>query len=84
MKKLLSILVLSLLFSGSAYAKTYGGIVDTLLNSKDHSYCSKVAKNIKTNKHTASQWYHECRLQLDTFGSFNWKIDFAVHDDNKW
>ena len=49
MKKLLSILVLSLLFSGSAYAKTYGGIVDTLLNSKDHSYCSKIAKNIKTN-----------------------------------
>tara|TARA_B100000989_G_C19486040_1_gene447496 strand:- start:914 stop:1168 length:255 start_codon:yes stop_codon:yes gene_type:complete len=84
MKIILSIIILVLLKISNANAKNYGSLIDSLVNPKDHSYCSKVAKNIDTRYHTASQWYQECRLQLDVFGSFNWKMDFAVHDDSKW
>jgi hypothetical protein len=75
MKKLLGIVVLGLFYSSNASA-SYGSLWDTLMNPKDHSYCSKVVKNIKTGKYTKTDWYYECRLQLELFGNFNWKYQY--------
>ena len=82
MKKLLGIVVLSLLFCNNVLAKTYGGILDSF--TKDHKYCSEIAKSITKNKIKQGHWYNECRLQLDVFGTFNWKMQFGVHDEKNW
>ncbi len=70
-KKIIFILFLTLFFNSNS--KAYGSLWDTLMNPKDHSYCSEVVKNIRTGKYTKTDWYYECRLQLELVGYFNWK-----------
>ena len=74
MKKFLGIVVFSLLLSGNANS----GWLD--LFSKDHKYCGDAARSISKNKNTQETWYKECRLQMDLFGDFNWKIQILKDD----
>ena len=75
MKKLLAIMVLGLLWSGSAY----GFILDMF--SKEHKYCGDVSRSISKNKDTQLIWYQECRLQMKISGEFNWKMELMKDND---
>ena len=75
MKKLLTIMVLSLLWSVSAY----GFILDMF--SKEHKYCGDVARSISKNNYTQELWYQECRLQMKILGEFNWKMQIMKDND---
>ena len=61
-------------------AYSYGGLLDSIINYKDHDYCLEVAKKIRTDQYTRTEWYDECRLQLELFGNFNWKYQYMKQD----
>ena len=75
MKKLLWIVIMILFICGNANS----GWLDIF--SKDHKYCGDVARSISKNKNTQEKWYKECRLQMDLFGDFNWKMQLLEDDD---
>ena len=57
------------------------GILDkkfaSLVNKKT---CLEVAKKIRTAQYTRTEWYDECRLQLELFGNFNWKYQYMKQE----
>ena len=65
MKKLLGILVLSLLLSGNAYAcggDFYTGLFDF---SKEHKICGKYARSLDGDDFQKEDAYCDCRERLD-------------------
>ena len=65
MKKLLGILVLSLVLSGNAYAcggDFYTGLFDF---SKEHKICGKYARSLDGDDFQKEDAYCDCRERLD-------------------
>ena len=75
MKKFLGVVVLGILLTENANS----GLLDIF--SKDHKYCGDAARSISKNKNIQETWYKECRLQMDLFGDFNWKMQMLKEDD---
>ena len=46
-------------------AKAYGGIIDSIANSKEHKYCADIAKRKSANLHVQEETYHACRSDID-------------------
>ena len=46
-------------------AKAYGGILDSIANSKEHKYCADIAKRKSANLHVQEETYHACRSDID-------------------
>jgi len=45
--------------------KAYGGILDSIVNSKEHKYCADLAKRKSANVHIQAETYHACRSDID-------------------
>ena len=45
--------------------KAYGGILDSIVNSKDHKYCSNIARSKSSNPLIQEEIYHACRSNID-------------------
>jgi hypothetical protein len=45
--------------------KAYGGILDGIVNSKEHKYCGDLARSRSSNPLIQEEIYHACRSNID-------------------
>ena len=54
--------------------KAYGGILDSIVNSKEHKYCADIAKRKSAKLRVQEDTYHACRS--DIYLEINLEKDF--------